>query len=80
MKTMLIITGPQGSGNHVFSKIFALNKQVYGWKDLLNQYWIAHDHEPFSEYWKSPEKLKQFNWDISEYYFITLNFCQEGII
>ena len=67
MKQLLIITGPQGSGNHVFSKIFALHKDVFGWKDLLNEYWIAHDHEPFSDCWNMPSLLNTIDWTTMEY-------------
>ena len=28
---MLIVTGPQGSGNHLFAKLFNLHPEVYGW-------------------------------------------------
>ena len=58
MKTLLIVTGPQGSGNHLWSKVFAATEGVYGWKDLNNNYWIPHDQEPFAEAWHDPTKLK----------------------
>lgn len=58
MKTLLIITGPQGSGNHLFSKVFAATESVYGWKDLNDTYWVPHDKEPFAEAWKDPSLLK----------------------
>ena len=47
MKKMLILTGPQGSGNHMWSKIFALHPSVYGWQELVEEFWIGHDREPF---------------------------------
>ena len=50
MSRLLIITGPQGSGNHVFSKCFAVHEDVYGWKSLLNTYWEGHNHEQQSEF------------------------------
>jgi hypothetical protein len=46
MKKLLIITGPQGSGNHMWSKILALHPAVNGWSALLEEYWIPHDREP----------------------------------
>jgi hypothetical protein len=63
MKTLLVITGPQGSGNHLFSKIFAANPNVFGWKELNDNYWVPHDQEPFAEAWNNPELLKdvEFN-------------------
>jgi hypothetical protein len=54
MKTLLIITGPQGSGNHLFSKIFAQHPAVFSWSALNKEYWVAHDQEPFAEAWNYP--------------------------
>jgi hypothetical protein len=73
MKQFLIITGPQGSGNHLFSKIFALNKEVYGWDKLLDTYWIAHKDEPFAEHWNNPELLTKFDWNQSDYYVTSIS-------
>jgi hypothetical protein len=67
-KRMLIISGPQGSGNHVWSKIFALHPAVYGWKELNQTYWIGHDKEPFAKSWTDTEQLKEFDWSQSDYY------------
>jgi hypothetical protein len=73
MPRMLIITGPQGSGNHLFSKIFALHEDVYGWKTLLDTYWEGHHHEPFAEHWQNPELLHKFDWTQSEYYVTSIS-------
>jgi hypothetical protein len=70
---LLIITGPQGSGNHLFSKIFALSDQVQGWSALNQQYWIGHDQEPFARYWHNPDSLNTFNWDHD--YYVTSVSC-----
>ena len=70
---ILIITGPQGSGNHLFSKIFALSSRVQGWSALNKQYWIGHDQEPFAEYWHCPELLNNFNWEHD--YYVTSVSC-----
>jgi len=74
MTRLLIITGPQGSGNHLFSKCFAVHEDVYGWKSLLNTYWEGHHHEPFADAWEDPELLHEFNWDQSDY-FVTSISC-----
>lgn len=80
MKQMLILTGPQGAGNHLWSKIFSLHSEVYGWKTLLDNYWEAHRFkEPFALYWKDPAKLKNFDWDQSNYYFTSIS-CPLGIV
>ena len=56
---MLIVIGPQGSGNHLFGKIFSLHDDVHGWKAALQPdgYFIPHWHEPFNEYWNDPSKI-----------------------
>ena len=79
MKTMLIITGPQGSGNHLFSKIFALHPEVYGWDRLLETYWIAHKDEPFAEHWNKPELLKSFDWSQSDYYVTSISCPYQNV-
>jgi len=73
MIRMLIITGPQGSGNHLFSKLFSAHPDVYGWKELLKQYWITHDHEPFNLYWHQPNLLTDFDWSQSDYYVTSIS-------
>jgi hypothetical protein len=72
-KTLLILTGPQGSGNHLWSKIFALHPDVYGWHALLHEYWIGHDQEPFAKYWENPDQLREFNWGKCEYFVTSVS-------
>lgn len=80
MAKMLILTGPQGAGNHLWSKIFSLHPEVYGWKTLLENYWEAHRFaEPFARYWRDHAMLDDFNWAQSEYYFTSIS-CPLGII
>jgi hypothetical protein len=57
MKKLLIITGPQGSGNHLFSRVLSQHPDVAGWDEMLEKYWVPSDQEPFAEYWVHPEKL-----------------------
>jgi hypothetical protein len=73
MKTVLILTGPQGSGNHMWSKIFALHPQVQGWQALLDQYWIGHDQEPFVDYWNNSDQLSQFNWAQADWFVTSIS-------
>lgn len=56
-KRLIIITGPQGSGNHLFSKVFSYHPYVSGW-DFGDKYWIPSDEEPFAECWVDPSKTK----------------------
>jgi hypothetical protein len=79
-KKMLILTGPQGAGNHLWSKIFSLHPEVYGWKSLLDNYWEAHRFaEPFAQHWRDTSLLKTFDWELSDYYFTSIS-CPLGII
>lgn len=73
MKRLLIFTGPQGSGNHLWSKIFALHPKVMGWSALLNTYWIPHDQEPFADCWRDPARLKDRDWSQSDYYVTSIS-------
>jgi hypothetical protein len=74
VKTIAILTGPQGSGNHLWSKIFSLHEDVFGWKSLLENYWEAHRvTEPFAQCWKNTELLKEFDWDQSDYFFTSIS-------
>lgn len=63
MKTLLIITGPQGSGNHLFSKIFARHPDVFAWSALNTAYWVPHDQEPFAEVWNDPFTMPYVNFN-----------------
>lgn len=79
MKSMLILTGPQGAGNHLWSKVFSLHPEVWGWKSLLENYWEAHrTAEPFCEHWKDHSLLNSFDWSVSDYYFTSIS-CPIGI-
>ena len=73
MKTVLILTGPQGAGNHLWSKIFALHSQVYGWKELLNDYWIGHDQEPFAQAWQDPARLNEIPWRQADWFVTSIS-------
>jgi hypothetical protein len=58
-KRLLILTGPQGSGNHLWARIFSSDPSVVGWTGLLDSYWQGHDREPMAEYWRDPESLTE---------------------
>ena len=73
MKTVLVVTGPQGSGNHLFSKLLSLHPAVFGWKDLLSDYWIAHEHEPFASCWEDPSRLDCFDWSVAVWYVTSVS-------
>ena len=69
---ILVVTGPQGSGNHCWSKIFSKHTDVCGWEDLTKQYWVGHDKEPLFHCWHNPELLYEITWN-HEYYFTKMS-------
>lgn len=73
MKKLLILTGPQGSGNHLFSRLFSLHSDVAGWDELLDQYWVPSDQEPFAEYWVKPELLNADMFDHKDYHLANVS-------
>ena len=81
MKKLLIITGPQGSGNHLFSRVFSIHPQVGGWKQLLDEYWVPSDLEPFAEYWVYPEHMTAEAFEGYDYWVanVSVPFVYDGI-
>lgn len=61
---MLIVTGPQGSGNHLFANLFNLHPEVLG-----------HHTEPFSEMWWDTSKIKDFGWSLRSDFYTTSITC-----
>jgi hypothetical protein len=78
MKTLLIITGPQGSGNHLFSKIFAQHPDVFAWSALNDQYWVPHDQEPFVDAWHNPFILPNVVFDTHAVTSISCPYAYHG--
>ena len=63
-KKLIIITGPQGSGNHLWAKILSEHPAVFGWN--MKDYWEGHHHEPFQGVWLNEQSfddlpLKDYN-------------------
>jgi hypothetical protein len=73
MKKLLIITGPQGSGNHFFSRVLSTHPKVGGWKSLLDNYWVPSDEEPFAEFWVYPERLQEKHFEGYEYWLANVS-------
>jgi len=73
-KQMLILSGPQGAGNHLWSKVFSQHQDVFGWKTLLENYWEPHRFaEPFAKYWRDPSILSEFDWAQSDNYCTSIS-------
>ena len=81
MKKLLIITGPQGSGNHFFSRILSTHPSVGGWKSLLDKYWVPSDEEPFAEFWVYPERLTESHFAGYTYWLANVScpFFYDGV-
>lgn len=79
--TLIIMTGPQGSGNHLFSKAFANNPKICGWSSLKEKYWEGHDLEPFAEYWKNPTDLYKVDWSKHNFYVTSIScpYFDDGV-
>lgn len=73
-KKLLIIVGPQGSGNHIFARIFSFHPDVKGWEELKEKYWVKHNRENFSEYWWYPELMKPSIFEGSEYFLTNVSY------
>ena len=59
---LLVLSGPQGSGNHLFAKLFSLHSMVKGW-NMRREEWQGHQEEPFATAWDNPLLLKDKKWD-----------------
>jgi hypothetical protein len=80
-KHLLIITGPQGSGNHLFSRLLSLHPDVSGWEELKQKYWVPSDQEPFADYWVNPELLNKDKFANSQYHLANVScpFMYDGV-
>lgn len=72
MKTLIIGVGPQGSGNHLYAKIFGSNPNVFAWNSLQYKYWEGHDMEPFADCWETPDLLLEFDTSTHDYYYTSM--------
>ena len=73
MANILVISGPQGTGNHVFSKVLSMHSNVHGWDQLLREYWINHDNAPFKDIWNTPENINNYDWTEHENYVLSVS-------
>ena len=73
MTNILVITGPQGTGNHLFSKILSMHSNVHGWDQLLREYWINHDNAPYKDIWDNPEAVDNYDWTEHENYVLSVS-------
>jgi len=68
-----IITGPQGSGNHLFAKVLSQHPDVGGWKDLHHTYWLGHDREPYADLWQNHDQIDTYTWTAHKHHVISIS-------
>jgi len=73
MTNILVITGPQGTGNHFFSKILSMHSDVHGWDQLLREYWINHDNAPYKDIWNDPKAVDDYDWTEHKNYVLSVS-------
>lgn len=70
-KKIFIITGPQGSGNHLFSKIFSLHPDVNGW-DINDGVYRPYRDEPHNIIWRDADAIDNFSWE-GDYHVLSVS-------
>lgn len=82
MKKLLLLTGPQGSGNHIFSRIYSWHPLVQGWSAILDNYWVPTDEDFFAQYFVDPSGLRADMFDGAEYFVtdISCPFVYDGAV
>jgi len=73
MANILVISGPQGTGNHVFSKVLSMHSNVHGWDQLLREYWVNHDNAPYKDIWSKPAAIDYIDWEEHENYVLSVS-------
>ena len=69
---VLLITGPQGSGNHIWSKVLTT------WAD--GDKWVGHRDEPHSHLWEDVESWKDHNFmEVNTVISVSCPFAVNGI-
>ena len=69
MKILLVI-GPQGSGNHIWSKVLTT------WAD--KEFWVGHKDEPHSKLWKNMDDWKTHTFTENTVVSISIPYAVEG--
>jgi hypothetical protein len=82
MKKLLLLTGPQGSGNHIFSRIFSMHPDVKGWDAILDNYWVPTDEDFFAKYFVDPSQMTADIFESSDLFVtdISCPFVYDGNI
>ena len=80
MKKLLLLTGPQGSGNHIFSRIYSTHPNVNGWDAILDNYWVPTDEDRFAKCFVDPSGMTTEMFDGADYHVtdISCPFVYDG--
>jgi len=67
---VILLTGPQGSGNHLWSKVFTT------WAD--KEYWVGHKDEPHSKLWKNMDSWRTHKFSGDTVISISIPYAVRG--
>ena len=76
---VILITGPQGSGNHIWSKILSLHPNVNGWENVNDRYWVPHKDEPHSSLWQDMSLWENHDFAKDTVISISIPFVTKGV-
>lgn len=72
---ILLVCGPQGSGNHLWSKVLST------WADghPAHKYWVGHKHEPHSSLWENVDSWNDHSFpDVNTVISVSIPFAVNG--
>ena len=68
---VILLIGPQGSGNHLWSKVFTT------WAD--KEFWVGHKNEPHSKLWQDMDSWRTYVFpNIDNVVSISIPYAVEG--
>jgi hypothetical protein len=73
VKKLLILTGPQGAGNHLFAKCFIHSSLIGGWQELTSKYWAGHHTEHFFPVWSGARALSLTDFKDYDYWVTSIS-------
>ena len=68
---VLLVTGPQGSGNHIWSKVLTT------WAD--KEFWVGHKDEPHSKLWENMDDWKTHTFTENTVISISIPYAIGGV-
>ena len=68
---VILVTGPQGSGNHIWSKVLTT------WAD--KEFWVGHKDEPHSKLWENMDDWKTHTFTENTVISISIPYAVRGV-